>query len=468
MGNTEPLSPADISSLHAEQGPIHVHVGGTAIFAGEAPDFGDLLAHIEQRLNLIPRFRQRVKHVPGRVARPVWEDDPHFDLRRHVRHHSLPRPGGDAQLRELVGHIMSEPLDQDRPLWQIHLIEGLEHGRFAAISKTHHALVDGVAAVDVGAVILDPDPEGTDLGLPTEPWTPSSETNEELLRSRITRTQERALGLWRSSVERALSPASATLEAGKTARGFVELARNSDPVRPTFLNQEIGRDRRVAFARTSLEDVKRAGRAAGATVNDVVLSVSTGALRRYFKHRGEAIPKEFVALVPMSIRRPDEEGELGNRLTTLLVPLPLPETDPIARLQKISETTEKLKRSEGAKAASLIIEASGWVPPTVNRVLGQVSSAAMSPVSRVVPQRLPWNLVISNVPGPPMPVYLLGRRLEAIHPFVALSPQRRALSIGVISYDGKLMFGLVSDRDKLSDLDVVPGFIDEALAEQLG
>jgi diacylglycerol O-acyltransferase len=467
VGTSEPLSPADISSLHAEQGPIHVHVGGTAIFDGEPPGFDELLAHVEQRLHLIPRFRQHVRHVPGRVARPVWEDDPYFDLRRHVRHRALPPPGGDAQLRELVGQIMSEPLDQDRPLWQIYLIEGLEGERFAAISKTHHALVDGVAAVDVGAVILDPDPEGTDLGLPTEPWTPSTEHGEDPVLSRLTSAQKRALGLWRSSVERALSPASATLEAGKTARGFVELARNSDPVKPTFLNQEIGRDRRVAFARASLEEVKRAGKAAGATVNDVVLSASTGALRRYFEHRGEGVPSEFVALVPMSIRKPGEEGDLGNRMTTLLVPLPLRETDPLARLRAISTTTEKLKRSEGARAASLIIEASGWVPPTVNRVLGQVSSAAMTPVSRVTGERLPWNLVISNVPGPPMPVYLLGRRLEAIHPFVALSPQRRALSIGVISYDGELMFGLVGDRDRLGDLDLMSGFIDDALAEQL-
>jgi WS/DGAT/MGAT family acyltransferase len=204
----------------------------------------------------------------------------------------------------------------------------------------------------------------------------------------------------------------------------------------------------------------------GATVNDVVLSVSTGALRRYFEHRGEEVPAEFVALVPMSIRKPEEEGELGNRLTTLLVPLPRRERDPVKRLATLSRTTAKLKSSDGAKAASLIIEASGWVPPTVNRVLGQMGTA-LAPMNRVMPQRLPWNLVISNVPGPPMPVYLLGRRLEAIHPYVALSPQRRALSIGVISYDGALMFGLVGDRDRLADLDELSGLIDETVEEQL-
>lgn len=466
VSSSEPLSPADISSLHAEQGPIHVHVGGTAIFEGEPPPFEALVAHVEQRLNLIPRFRQRIRHVPGRVARPVWEDDPLFNPRRHVRHSALPRPGSDGQLRELVGRIMSEPLDQQRPLWQIYLIEGLNGDRFAAVSKTHHALVDGIAAVDVGAVILDPDPEGTDLGLPAEPWKPDTARTDELLRSRLTGAQERAVGIWREGTRRAMSPATATVEATKTARGFLELARNSEPVRPTFLNQEIGRDRRVGFARAGLEAVKDAGRRHGATVNDVVLSVSAGALRRYFELRGEPVPGEFIALVPMSIRRPEEEGELGNRLTTLLVPLPIGERDPRERLRALSEVTTRLKASEGARAASLIIEASGWVPPTVNRVLGQVSTA-LAPVNRVMPQRLPWNMVISNVPGPPMPVYLLGRRLAAIHPYVALSPQRRALSIGVIGYDGQLTFGLVGDRDVLPDLDRLSEFLDEAIDEQL-
>ena len=465
----EPLSGADVTSLHAEQGPIHVHVGGTAIFSGEPPGIDELRAHVDRRLSLIPRFRRRVRHVPGKVARPVWEDDPDFDLARHVRHTALPRPGSDAQLRELVGQIMSEPLDQSRPLWQIYLIEGLENGRFAAVSKTHHALVDGVAAIDVGAVILDPDPEGTDLGLPEKPWAPERVRTDEVIRAQMGEARSRfeaAFESARSTVRASRrAPVSAPMEATRTARGFLELARNSDPVRPTFLNAEIGRDRRVGFAATTLEQVKAAGKADDATVNDVVLSVSAGALRRYFTHRGERIPSEFVALVPMSIRKAEEQGQLGNRLTTLLVPLPLAEADPRERLRKLSRTTARLKRSEGARAASMIIEASGWVPPTVNRVLGQMSSA-LAPVGRVMPQRIAWNLVISNVPGPPMPVYLLGRRLEAIHPFVALSPQGKALSIGVISYDGALLFGLAGDRDRLADLDLMSDFIDEALAEQ--
>ncbi len=466
MSTSEPLSGADISSLHAEQGPIHVHVGGTAIFEGKPPAREEFLAHVERRLNLIPRFRQRVRQPPGSASRPVWEDDPQFDLARHVRQLALAKPGTEAQLAELVGWVMSEPLDFDRPLWQIYLIEGLQGKRFAAISKTHHALVDGIAAVDVGAVILDPDPKGTDLGLPEEPWEANTPGTNEMLISRLTQAQQRAIGFWREGARRALSPAAATVEAGKTARGFIELARNSEAVKPTILNEEIGRDRRVGYATTSLEQVKEAGKRGGGTVNDVILSASAGALRRFFEHRGTPLPKQFVALVPMSIRGPEDEGQLGNRLTALMVPLPLSEADPGRRLRIIAETTAKLKNSDGARAASMLIEASGWVPPTVNQALGQMG-AALSPVNRMMPQRLPWNMVISNVPGPPMPVYLLGRRLSRIHPYVALSPQRRALSIGVISYDGKLMFGLVGDRDQIPDLDRITEFVDESVAEVL-
>ena len=464
--STDQLSPSDMSSLLAERGAIHVHVGGTAIFDGNPPDFDELLAHVETRLELIPRFRRRVRYLPGKVMRAEWEDDPHFDLRRHVRHAAVPSPGSDEQLRELVGRIMSEPLDQSRPLWQLYLIErcgpGGERG-FAAVSKTHHALVDGVSAVDVGAIILDPDPEGTDLGLTGDEWSPQVRRTDEVLAERLDVARRKLFGLPRSAARAALDR-SAPRDALRTAQGFLDLARTSDPVRPTFLNVEIGRDRRVAFASTELARLKAAaGRSGtGATVNDVVLAVSTGALRRLFEARGEPIPEEFAALVPMSIRKPGDELALGNRITTLMVPLPLAETDPAERLRIVHETTERLKASEAARAASLVIEASGWVPPTMSRVLGGVGEA-LGPVRGLAPQRLPWNLVISNVPGPPMPVYLLGRPLRSVHPFVALSPQRRALSIGVISLNGGLHFGLVGDRDALPELDEVAGFIEDEL-----
>ena len=453
-----------MSSLLAERGPIHVHVGGTAIFDGDPPDFDEFIEHVSHRLELIPRFRRRVRWLPGKVMRAEWEDDPTFDVRRHVMRSALPTPGDDAQLRELVGRIMSEPLDQERPLWQLYLIERGPGNGFAAVSKTHHALVDGVSAVDVGAIILDPDPEGTDLGLSGESWIPKERRRtDQVIADRVDDARRKILGIPREAAKRALDT-STPQSAFRTAQGFLDLARNSDPVRLTFLNEEIGRDRRVAFASTTLATMKSAGAAAGdgATVNDAVLSVSAGALRRLFTDRGADIPDEFAALVPMSIRKPGEELALGNRITTLMVPLPLDEPDPLERLRRIHATTTRLKNSEAARAASIVIEASGWVPPTMSRVLGTVGGA-LGPVRSVVPQRIPWNLVISNVPGPPMPVYLLGRPLRSIHPFVALSPQRRALSIGVISYDGGLFFGLAGDRDRLHDIDRLAGFIDEEL-----
>jgi diacylglycerol O-acyltransferase / wax synthase len=467
-----------MSSLLDERGPVHVHVGGTALFSGEPPPFDELLAHVGDRLELIPRFRRRVRWLPGKILRAEWEDDPDFDVARHVRHIAIPAPGGDRELRDLVGQMMSEPLDQSRPLWQLYLIErcgagsrgGADDGPgFAAISKTHHALVDGVSAIDVGAIILDPDPAGTDLGLSGAPWEPRAErSTETVIADRVIDARRRLFGIPREAARRALD-LSAPQSALKTAQGFLDLARSSEPVRPTIINEEIGRDRRVAFASTRLAALKAAAADRGATVNDVVLAISTGALRRLFEARGAEIPREFSALVPMSIRRPEEELSLGNRMTTLIVPLPLDEPDREERLRRIHATTAHLKESEAARAASLVIEASGWVPPTMSRVLGSIGSAGSNlPVGRVVPQRLPWNLVISNVPGPAAPVYLLGRRLEAIYPFVPLSPQRRALSIGVISYDGGLYFGLAGDRDRMRDLDAFAGFVDAELTAVTG
>jgi diacylglycerol O-acyltransferase / wax synthase len=241
----------------------------------------------------------------------------------------------------------------------------------------------------------------------------------------------------------------------RTAEGFAKLASSGPSAPRTFLNPEIGRDRRVAFVASELDPLKAMRCDSPATVNDVILSVATGGLRRFFERRSEPLPDQIVALVPMSVRRPDEELELGNRIATLLVRLPVSEPDAAVRLELIHAETARLKASEQATAASLIIEATGWTPPTINRVLAGAISRPLA-----------FNLVVSNVPGPQMPFYLLGRRLEAIYPFVPLSPQNHALSIGVLSYDGKVFFGLGGDRDLLADLDQFAGDIAAALADQ--
>jgi WS/DGAT/MGAT family acyltransferase len=446
-----------MSSLLAERGPIHVHVGATIVLDGEPPEFEHFLEHVDTRLGLVPRFRQHVTEVPLGLSNPVWSDDRDFDLEWHVRHLALPRPGSMAQLRELVGRVMSEPLDFTRPLWQLYLIEGVEGGRHAAISKTHHALVDGVSAVDVGTIMLDPNPEGTEMEMPEERVDADEPSPEMLLVRGATDRIRKPLRAARKAAMGAVTmPRETATRVVKTAEGFTSLAAGGPTARRMSINVEVGRDRRVGFAATTLDEIKAARRDSGATVNDVVLSVATGALRTFLEGRGDPVPERMVALVPMSIRRPEEQGDLGNRIATLLVSLPLAERDPARRLATIAETTTKLKQSEQARAASLVIEATGWAPPTINRVL----SAAMT-------RPLTWNLVISNVPGPQLPFYLLGNRMREVYPFVPLSPQGHALSIGVVSYDGGVYFGLAGDRDAVRDIDDLSAAIEAAIAEQL-
>ena len=451
------LSASDMSSLLAERGPIHVHVGATIVVEGEPPPFAELVDHVERRLALIPRFRQRITEAgPVSLSNPLWADDAAFDAERHVRRLALPSPGGPAELRELVGRVMSEPLDLSRPLWQLYLVEGVAGGRHAYISKTHHALVDGVAAVDVGTIILDANPKGTEMEISEERWEPD-EPSPELLFVRDASDRIRApLRAARKATREALTmPRSTAGRVMRTAEGFAKLAANGPTAPRTFLNREIGRDRRVAFVESELAALKAMRGDSPATVNDVILSASAGALRRCFERRGEPVPDELVALVPMSVRRPDEDLELGNRIATLLVRLPLAERDPARRLELVHAETARLKASEQAGAASLIIEATGWTPPTINRVL-----------AGAIARPLAFNLVVSNVPGPQVPFYLLGRRLEAIYPFVPLSPQNHALSIGVLSYDGGVFFGLAGDRDVLADIDELAADVERALAEQ--
>ena len=317
-----------------------------------------------QRLALVPRFRQKVTKTPLGVSNPVWADDPDFDLRWHVRHVALPSPGAEAQLRDLVGRVMSQPLDFARPLWQLYLVEGLQGKRHAVISKTHHALVDGVSAVDVGTILLDPNKDGTEMELPAEDWDPDEPSPEMLLVRAASERVRSPLRRARKTAQGALTmPRETANRVMRTAEGFAGLAAGGPSAPRTFLNAEIGRDRRVGFARAELDEVKRARGETEATVNDVILSVATGALARTFRRRGEDPPETLVALVPMSIRRADEQHDLGNRIATLMVPLPLGEEDPVARLATIHAETSRLKQTEQARAASLVIEATGFVPP---------------------------------------------------------------------------------------------------------
>ncbi|MFL5908401.1 MAG: wax ester/triacylglycerol synthase family O-acyltransferase, partial [Solirubrobacterales bacterium] len=364
------LSGSDMSNLLAERGPIHVHVGATIIVEGTAPSYDQLVAHVEKRLELVPRFRQRIVRIPLGIENPVWGDDPAFDVRRHVRHVSVPRPGRLDQLRDLVGRVMSEPLDLERPLWQLYLVEGLS-GRHAYISKTHHALVDGVAAVDVGTILLDTTKRGTRVKAPEKPWDPDEPSPTMLLRQAASDRVQKPIRAARRAARNAVRmPAQTAARVLRTAEAFTGLASGGPQVPRSPLNVRIGRDRVIAWQRADLDRLKRARDVAeGSTVNDVILSVAAGALRRFLEWRGDKVPEYLVALVPVSIRSPNEKGELGNRISTIMVRLPLHESDPRKRLELLRDETKRLKESDNARAASLIIEATGWAPPTLNRLL---------------------------------------------------------------------------------------------------
>lgn len=446
-----------MSSLLAERGPIHVHVGATLIVEGKPPPFDDLVAHVQKRLSLVPRFRQRVTKTPLGLDNPVWADDPRFDIRWHVRRAALPAPGSMAELREQAGQIMSQPLDFDRPLWQLFLIEGLDGRRHAYVNKTHHALVDGVSAVDVGTIILDPSKDGADIQVPDEPWEADQPSQGLLLVRGASERIARPLRTARKAARTAVTmPRSTARNVIDTAEAFAGLAAGGPSAPSTFLNEPIGRDRRVAYVRTDLDLVKSARGETGATVNDVILAGAAGGLRRYFVRRNQKLPEHVVGLVPMSIRREDEKNDLGNRIATLMVPLPIREADTTTRLEQVHSETTRLKASKQAQAASLVIEATGWTPPTINRVLAGALSRPLN-----------WNLVVSNVPGPQMPFYLLGRKIESIYPFVPLSPQGHALSIGVLSYDGGVFFGLAGDRDVVHDIDALAQDLSYAIDQQI-
>jgi diacylglycerol O-acyltransferase / wax synthase len=449
------LSASDMSNLFAERGQIHVSVGGVLVVEGAPPSYEELLDHVDNRLNLVPRFRQRIVKIPLGIENPIWADDPEFDVGRHVRNVGLPRPGRVDQLRDLIGRLMSEPLDFEHPLWQIYLIDGLRGGRHAYLSKTHHALVDGVAAVDIGMILLDASQKPVRFDPPEDPWQPEEPKPGALFTQAAAYAVQRPFrAAGRAARHTARMPAKTAANVIRSAEALTGLASNAPTCPKSLFNVKIGRDRRVAWAKTDLERLKRAREAAaGSTVNDVVLSVASGALRRFYEHRGEEPPAYLVALVPVSIRREGEE--MGNRISTIMVPLPIAEPDPVRRLEILRDETGRLKESENARAASLLIEATGWTPPTINRF---ISSAMARP--------LVFNLVVSNVPGPQQPLYLLGRRIREIYPYVPLSPQNHAVSIGLISYDGSVFFGLAGDRDVLPDLDRLAEAIDEAVREQ--
>jgi diacylglycerol O-acyltransferase len=447
----EPLSPSDLSAIQAERGSVHMHVGGVLVFDGRV-DRDAVAERLRERLHLIPRYGMRLEDVLGGAGYPVWERPPDFDPGRHVRRAAVPAPGGDAELCELVGELMSERLDRSRPLWQLTVVEGLADGRTALVAKMHHALVDGVAAIDVSTVILDPGPEPLELPPPgAERERRPADRVEQL--ARLASSQlHLPRRLVRGAMTRALTldPVDARTQIRGAAGVLTELARIRPQAPRTRLNAEIGRDRLFAVARGDLDEVKAIRRATGATVNDVLLAIVALMLSDYL---GGDAPETAVALVPVSVRREDERGDLGNRISTVFADLPL-RGDPLRRLRSISRAMDEAKGSSQVRAGALIVGATGLAPPLVSSIAVRAMSGP-----RV------FNLVVSNVPGPQQTFYLEGIPLGEVFPAVPLNPRNQALSIGILSYDGGVYFGLLADRDALPDVADAAAGLERALAE---
>ena len=452
------LTAVDASFLANEKSASHMHVGAVLVFEGPPPAHHDFLDQIRGRLHLVPRFRQKLAVPPLETGRPLWVDDPTFNLEFHVRLTALPKPGSETQLRRLAGRIYSQRLDRQRPLWEWWLVHGLKGNRFALVNKTHHALIDGVAGVDLSTVLFDVTPVPAPVSHEGGPWQPRSEPSTTELVAAGVRDVVRAPFALGARFARAATRPSETLGAAREAvEGLGEIAwAGLNPAPPTPLNVPIGPHRRFCWVRNDLADFKTVKDAFGGTVNDVVLTVVAGALRSWLRSRGVRTEGlELRALVPVSIRGQDDTGQLGNRIAAMRGPLPVYIDDPVARLRVVKQAMDGLKESKQAVGAEVLAGVQNFAPPTV---LAQASRLNFS-------TRL-FNLIVTNVPGPQFPLYVLGRQLEDLFP-VAFLPDNHALAIAIMSYDGGMDFGLLGDYDAMPDIDFVAAGIRESLDELL-
>jgi diacylglycerol O-acyltransferase len=449
------LTSIDASFLTNETSNAHMHVGAILIFEGPPPAYNDFLEHVRSRLHLVPRFRQKLAFPPVETGRPFWVDDPNFNLAYHVRHSALPSPGSEEQLRNIAGRLFSQALDRSKPLWELWLVQGLERNRFALVTKTHHALVDGVSGVDIATVLFDlkpvPEPIEPDRDCVAHPGPSSA----ELAARGLAGAARTPFGLARRAVRAASNPMRTTRKVVEAGEALAEVAWNfTNPAPEVPLNAEIGSHRRFAWARAELEDFKQIKNALGGTVNDVVLTVVSGALRSWLRSRGvKTEGLELRALVPVSIRAEDERGQLGNRIAAMRGPLPVYIEDPVKRLETVKRAMTGLKESKQALGAEVISRFNDFAPPTL---LAQASRINFS-------TRL-FNLIVTNVPGPQIPLYVLGRELQDVFP-VAFLPENHALAIAIMSYNGGIDFGLLGDYDTMEDIEMLATGLSESLAD---
>ena len=456
QGHKDRLSAIDASFLHQEHETSHMHVGAVVILEGPPPSRDEFTEHIESRLHLVPRYRQKLAFPRFEMGRPFWVDDPRFNIDYHVRHTALPRPGSLEQLRQLAGRIFSQRLDRSKPLWEVWLVQGLEDGRIALISKTHHALVDGISGVDIATVLFDLAPVPADPPPEEDPWTPAPEPSDaELVAEGIKgliRTPTRLAG---GALQAARRPGRTLAEAREALEGIGEVAwAGFNPAPDVPLNVSIGPHRRVFWVQSALADFKAVKNGLGGTVNDAFLAVVAGGLGRWLRSRGVRTEGlELRGLVPMSIRSDDEHHALGNRIAAMRGPLPVYARDPVERMRIVREAMQGVKESKQALGAEVISGLEDFAPPTLLAVASRLNFST----------RL-FNLIVTNVPGPQFPLYLMGREMLEIVP-VAFLPENHALAIAAMSYNGRLDLGLLADYDAMPDLERLAGFFEESLEE---
>ncbi|MEA2458987.1 MAG: diacylglycerol O-acyltransferase / wax synthase [Thermoleophilaceae bacterium] len=451
------LTGLDASFLHLEDDAAHMHVAAVMTLEGTPPPHDQIVEGISNRLHLVPRYRQKLAFVPFGQGRPRWVDDPHFNLGYHVRHAALPEPGSEEQLKLLAGRVFSQRLDRGKPLWEMWIVHGLDGGeRFAILSKTHHALVDGVSGVDILSILFDTQPEATPVAAEGKRWLPVPPPSRaqllgEALVERVTVPAEVARGV-RALVR---GPRRIAGAAMGSAAGLGSMVRAGlSPAPKTPYNERIGPHRRFTWVRMELSDVKAIKNALGGTVNDVMLTIVTGALGRHLRRRGVDVEgMELKAMVPVSVRSDEARGALGNQVAAMMAPLPVGEQDTVTRLERISASMSEIKSSGQAVGAQVLTELAGFAPPNI-----------MSQASRVIARQRMFNLVVTNVPGPQFPLYMMGRELKDLFPMVPLA-QNQGLGIAIMSYNGRINFGLVGDYDLLSDLDELAGDLHSSLGD---
>jgi diacylglycerol O-acyltransferase len=457
MANPDRLTALDSTFLHLEDNSTaHMHVASVMVFEGAAPTPQELVDHVVSRLHLVPRYRQRLAFIPYGQGRPVWADDPHFNPRYHIRHTALPKPADEDALKQLAGRLFSQRLDRSKPLWEIWLVERMAGERFALIAKTHHALVDGISGVDITTVLFDTAPDPVPSSRPPLPWTAKPLPGQakllgEALRERTTMPTEIARGARR--LLRAPKRAVTQVADGLSSIGATAIAGVKAPAPDSPFNVDIGPHRRYTFLDADLDQFKAIKDSLGGTLNDVVLAAVSLALGRYLRRQGiDTTDLELKAMVPVSIRADSDRGALGNQVAAMWAPLPVGVENAAECLQQIARAMEDLKASGQAVGAQVLTNLAGFAPPTI-----------LSQAARLQARQRFFNLVVTNVPGPQFPLYVLGRRLRVLYPVVPLA-RRQALGIAVMSYDGHLGFGLLGDFDALPELDSIAVDLKRAIA----